>query len=93
MTKLQYMTEQAREHICKADGASFDLWEEVVGPLDEAIEKADKKTYAEAFADIGEIRETVVRIARELDVDSGLSKAARKDDLDQLYKEAKHGML
>ena len=93
MTKLQYMTEQAKEHICKADGANFDLWE-AIGTLQDAVDEAEgPKHYARAFKEVGAAIEELIRIARELDVDSSLSRAARKDELDLMYKEAKHGML
>ena len=79
MTKKtkENLLEMSREHICALDNTNYEMWE-LVGELDDAIDTADKsKKYAEAFAHIGAIRERLVQLARDIDIDPGLAKAAR----------------
>ena len=79
--KLEEMEELARDHICAQDSVTEEIWN-CIGDIDEALARADKdKSYAEAFAIIGGIRERLAQLAQEQDVDPGLSRAARKYEL------------
>lgn len=89
MKKSEYMYELAREHICALDNASYELGELVVD-IENIVESVESpKQYAKAFKDLGKLIERMNKLQEETDVDCSLSRAARKYELDEHYKEAK----
>ena len=89
MKKSEFMYELAREHICSTNNANFEIWE-IISVLEDIVEEAqDPKHYAKAFKELGQLTERLEQLAQDTDVDDGLSRAARKYELDEYYKELK----
>lgn len=89
MKKSEYMYELAREHICALDNANYELGE-LAADLEDIVESVESpKQYAKAFKDLGKLIERMNKLQEETDVDCDLSRAARKYELDEMYKHAK----